>query len=355
MIESNTIEGFFNIPPGAIIPGTLGKFSIYLKSGEGKPVLYSKKGETVPPDVFKRLSSRGVKNLHVSTEDEVKFEKYVDDHLQEILKSEDIDPPTKVKYFEQCTLKRVQESFNSGKMHHVKDSDIHHLQKLITSTMSYISSDEAVKELGKLIGHDYETHSHSMKVFWMSLLLIDDCIELHPDRDKILQSFDKYKINLGVASMLHDIGKTLIPLSLLNKEGKLNEAEMLAMKNHSVNSVALLLESKTNLMVRKAILHHHEDYSGEGYPFALKEDEIPFEARLIRIVDVFEAITSKRPYKPSKSPSNALEIMSGQRLQRNGPPLSEEEDPRDKEGMLRCFDREMLKRFILLLRKRKII
>ena len=355
MNKKKSIKGFFDIPPGAIIPGTLGKFSIYLNSGKGKPVLYAKKGEKVPSDVFRRLSSIGVENLHVSTEDEVKFEKYVEEHLQEILKSEDIDPPTKVKYFQQCTLKRIKESFNTEEIHHVKESDIHHLQNLITSTMSYISSDGAVKELGKLMGHDYETHAHSMKVFWLSLLLIDDCIEMHPDRDKILKSFEKYKINLGVASMLHDIGKTLIPLSLLNKKGKLNEAEMLAMKNHSVNSVALLLESKINLMVRKGILHHHEDYEGEGYPFALVGEEIPFEARLIRIVDVFEAITSKRPYKEPKSPLNALEIMAGIRFVSSAAPLSEEEDPRDQEGMIRCFDREILKRFILLLRKRKII
>jgi len=355
MGENNTSNKFFNIPPGAIIPGTLGKFSIYLKTGENKSVLYSKKGETVPPDVLKRLSEIGVENLFVATEDEVVFEKYIEEHLQEILISEDVDSQTKVKYFKECTIKSIKKSFNSGKMHHVKKSDIYHLKDLITKTMSYISSDGAVKELGKLMGHDYDTHSHSMKVFWLCLLLVDDAIELHPEKAKDLQWFDKYKIDLGVASILHDIGKTLIPLSLLNKEGKLNDAEMLAMKNHSVNSVSLLLESKVNLMVKKAILHHHEDYGGGGYPFGLTGDEIPFEARLIRIVDVFEAITSKRPYKPAKSPVNALEIMTGKLLQSDSLPLSEEDDPRDRKGMLKCFDRDLLTKFVLLLRKRELI
>jgi len=76
---------------------------------------------------------------------------------------------------------------------------------------------------------------------------------------------------------------------------------------------------------------------------------------LIRIVDVFEAITSKRPYKPAKSPVNALEIMTGKLLQSDSLPLSEEDDPRDRKGMLKCFDRDLLTKFVLLLRKRELI
>ena len=355
MNKSVNPKGFFNIPPGAIIPGTLGKFALYLMTESSKPVLFCRKGEEVSPDVFERLSTTDVKNLYVASEDEKHFENYVEDHLQQILDAENLSPKKKVKYFKQCTIKNIKKSFNKGETKHLKGSDVQHLQKLITKTMNFIISDTALKEMGKLIGHDYDTHSHSMNVFWLSQLLINECIDLHPDMDKILNEYDKYKLHLGVAAMLHDIGKTLIPLSLLNKKEKLNDAEMLAMKNHSVNSVALLLESSLNLMVRKAILFHHEDCNGRGYPFGLMEEEIPFEAKLIRIVDVFEALTSERPYKAAKSPMNALEIMAGKRFLPDSPPLSEEEDPRDRDGMIQCFDRELLKRFILLLRTKEII
>ena len=87
MGKSVNPKGFFNIPPGAIIPGTMGKFTLYLVPEGAKPVLFFKKGEEVSPDVFKRLSDVDVKNLYVASEDEIHFEKYVEDHLQQILET----------------------------------------------------------------------------------------------------------------------------------------------------------------------------------------------------------------------------------------------------------------------------
>lgn len=103
------------------------------------------------------------------------------------------------------------------------------------------------------------------------------------------------------ASALHDIGKVGVPDAILLKPGKLSLSEWEIMKNHTKLGAEILAnyQSETLLMAKRTCLHHHEKWDGTGYPFGLKGDEIPLEAQIVSIVDVFDALSSKRPYKES--------------------------------------------------------
>jgi HD-GYP domain-containing protein (c-di-GMP phosphodiesterase class II) len=150
--------------------------------------------------------------------------------------------------------------------------------------------------------------------------------------------------------MLHDIGKVFVAPEILNKNGPLNALEWEIIKRHPLTSFAMLADTETPVFVKKAILQHHEDYNGEGYPMGLKGKNINILARVLRIVDVFDAMTSRRPYKEAFSPMEAAQIMVGTP---NGDAASQDDSGRDQRdlGMKKCFDEKLLKTFIVFLGK----
>jgi hypothetical protein len=109
----------------------------------------------------------------------------------------------------------------------------------------------------------------------------------------------------------------------------------------------MLLDSEMPIFVKKAVLHHHEDFGGGGYPMNLEGMNITVLARVLRIIDVFDAMTSRRPYKEPVPPLKAAQIMVGTPEEKNNGG-SPGQDDRDR-GMRQCFDQELLRKFILFL------
>jgi putative two-component system response regulator len=131
---------------------------------------------------------------------------------------------------------------------------------------------------------------------------------------------DEYITELFKTAPLHDIGKVGIPDKILLKPGKLDEEEFEIMKKHTIYAVeALSCDLSLNTVatfINTAIEiagSHHEKYDGSGYPKALKGDEIPLSGRLMAIIDVYDALTNKRVYKPAFSHEKALEIILNER------------------------------------------
>lgn len=117
---------------------------------------------------------------------------------------------------------------------------------------------------------------------------------------------------IHAAGLLHDVGKIAIPESVLNKPGRYTEGEYEYVKEHAQRGYDLLLESKEFHRIRNWVLYHHERMDGSGYPKGLKGNEIPFEARIIAVADVFDAMTSDRSYRPALSEEEALAYLCEQ-------------------------------------------
>ncbi|MBL8428371.1 MAG: HD-GYP domain-containing protein [Dechloromonas sp.] len=115
----------------------------------------------------------------------------------------------------------------------------------------------------------------------------------------------------GMAGLLHDLGKAMIPLEVLNKPGKLTDAEFAMIKTHPEEGHKLLLEGKGVSDVTKDVcLHHHEKVDGSGYPKGLNSETMSLFAKMGAVCDVYDAITSNRPYKAGWDPAVSIKRMA---------------------------------------------
>lgn len=114
---------------------------------------------------------------------------------------------------------------------------------------------------------------------------------------------------LAVAARLHDIGKLGIPTNILNKPGKLDDEEFSQIKGHPTKGAEILSRSEFFELAVPLVRHHHEHWDGSGYPDGLKSAEIPLGAQILTLADVYDALTTDRPYRKALSHTEALRIL----------------------------------------------
>lgn len=120
--------------------------------------------------------------------------------------------------------------------------------------------------------------------------------------------------DLFSAAPMHDVGKIGIPDAILRKPGRLDEDELLVMRQHPEIGARIIGQHKDGMlaMAHRIALYHHEKWDGSGYPFGLAGEAIPLEARIVAIADVFDALTSVRPYKRAWSFDDAIAFLREQ-------------------------------------------
>ena len=160
-------------------------------------------------------------------------------------------------------------------------------------------NDAVAVDIGALKVSDEYTFKHSVDVATMSMIVA---------RKYGLDDQQVYEI--GIAGLLHDIGKSKIPNEILNKAARLTDEEFAIMKQHSVYGYRIL-QPKEDLSteIKLGVLQHHEKINGKGYPMGVTGDKIDLFARLISISDIYDALVTERPYKKPFSPRDAVEMI----------------------------------------------
>ncbi len=189
----------------------------------------------------------------------------------------------------------------------------HLIASIVTNELSNIRTLIASIRTARGITHqrDFETGGHIERTAHYARLIAKELAEQYQFSDEVIE-------HIFMFSPLHDIGKIAIPDAILHKPGKLDEAEREIMKTHTTRGREMIdnllsefgLESIQHIeMMGNITEYHHEAINGSGYPHGLKGDEIPIEARISAVADVFDALTSKRPYKEAWSNARACDML----------------------------------------------
>jgi len=173
---------------------------------------------------------------------------------------------------------------------------------------------------------DEDAHSHCRRIRYYTEFLVGQMGIPEPEAGIMV-----------IASPIHDIGKVGIPDSILLKQENLTPPEFEIMKTHTTIGERILAGSDNPYLVSagKFALHHHERWDGSGYPSGLKGDEIPIEGRIMYLIDKYDALRSRRPYKhPFRHEAAVLVISKG-----NYCTMPDHFDPKILEIFLTCHDR----------------
>ena len=250
-------------------------------------VLLIRKGQVVTDHIKELLKTRKTVKIvrHVPEESVYLEEDLSDDRivrLNEQVKTRLIEDVTKL-------FDDIESDSNASLAQNISDTIVNDVLK----------KDGVGLNLDELKVSDEYTFKHSVDVAAGSIILAK-YLGLGADNIR----------DIGTAGVLHDIGKIMIPNEILNKNGKLTDKEFAVIKNHPVYGYQLLSTNQSIAEpIRRAVLYHHEKFCGGGYPSGLKGNEIPLYARVLSVIDVFDALVTERPYHKAYSVADTLEIM----------------------------------------------
>ena len=286
-------------------------------SNDGKLIL--PKDTVITNSVINRLVKNDVIFVEISDKvDDVNTvsaeAKQEADDLLAMIKEEEADSlKSKPEY--KKFVRRYDNQVNEMKEHLndvIKKNAPLEVDTMLKSTLSIVhaagSPLSVFTMMSTLKNYDDYTFNHSLNVSLICNIL-GGWLNLS-DSDKEL---------LTTCGLFHDIGKLLIPDSIIKKPGKLTDKEFEIIKSHPKKGYDLLKQKKTDLHVQYAALMHHEKMDGSGYPLGLKGEQIDWVAQIVTIADIYEALTAKRVYRGALSPFTVIDMFEEDGLKKYNP------------------------------------
>jgi len=294
-----TSAQFLPVHLALVQPGTVPPVALYLRAGaEEQFTLYCAAHTAFDEEARGRLLGRGVQALYVRMEDEGAHSQYIEQNLAAIIR-DDLLPPGEASRLVYETSSRV--------MQHVFDDprsgkNIARVEPLVrVAVRSIMKNPDTLWEVTDLASHDYQTYTHCVNV---SVLLVAFSL-------KVLDIQDASALeSIGFGGMLHDVGKSLVPAEILNKAGPLTDEEFAEVQEHPLTGLSLVEQHRELGSTEAAIIRsHHERPDGRGYPDELQYQDIPRVARVAKVLDCYDAMTTDHCYARARSPFETLSIM----------------------------------------------
>ncbi|MEF2231469.1 MAG: HD domain-containing phosphohydrolase [Pseudodesulfovibrio sp.] len=288
---------YFPVSPVMLFPEALGEFSVYLWQG-GDFVLYTRSGQKFTLRHRQSLHENGVKEVYVLSSDRPQYELYIERNLGSILLDETLPIKLRSKVFYEASAVVMQDVFDNKLPTTLRARHFERIAEIVKSSIRFLASDHSLSTVAPFISHDYKTYTHCMHVFIYSVA--------------VFQTYDMGDAEIfecALGALLHDVGKARIPKRILNKRGSLTTAERSVIKEHPVHGVSMCAHLPMSQNTINCILFHHEKLDGTGYPAGLKGDNLPLPVRIISMADVYDALTTERPYAEAMPPYEALTLM----------------------------------------------
>ena len=292
-------EVYVPISLESIEPVVFPDVALYIKTG-GNYVLYKSSGRDFSYRDHERLSKNGVEFVFVSKSDMDVITSHMEASAERLLTSDLLNAKAKGKMIYQTSINFVDDIFNNPD----KTTDLKRTKRLIENLMLYLSNyPDAISSLETVISHNYHTFVHSLQVASLTLMMHSEAYSL--SRDEML--------DVGTGAILHDFGKIFVPQEILNKSGRLNEAEIEVLKRHPEDGYVYLQNKGVLSPVALTIVRlHHERCNGSGYPLGLDGREIPRSAQITGAADVYCTLTTDNHGNKTMPPHIAVQLMRHQ-------------------------------------------
>ena len=260
--------------------------------------LYRGADYPVTQEDIQNLIERGHKALYVSAVDHAEMGKQLFDNLEEIIRDESMPSVERFSIMQAAIALEVDVAFRL-----IKPCRFVSLSAKIADhiTTLMVDSDLVPQSLFDVVQHDYYTFTHVTNVAGYAVLLAE----------KMGVSDPGVRKRIAAGALLHDIGKRFIPTKILCKPGRLTAEEREVIELHpQTGYLDLRNNSELDQAQLMMVYQHHERVDGTGYPVQVLGDEIHDWARMLSIVDVFDALTSDRPYRNPMPIAEALEFLN---------------------------------------------
>ena len=259
------------------------------------------RGAILDDYMIEALMNRGVSGVYTveGEEDGTTEKENISEKMIEKIEKLKVEDRANVKLTE-SVKKRVATGIAYLYNNTESDDFIDATNNIANDLMKAITDNESIAvDISALKVSDEYTFKHSVDVATMAMII---------GKQHGLTEKEVYEI--GIAGLLHDIGKTKIPNELLNKAGKLTDEEFLLMKQHALFGYSILKDKKElSDPVLMGVLQHHEKLNGKGYPLGVPEEKIYEYAKIISTADIYDALVTERPYKKAFSPRAAVEMI----------------------------------------------
>ena len=253
-------------------------------------------GGVISTKVLERLAMGGFGTVYFHVDDVPMFLRCLNENCRRLIEDPRVEPEVKAGLLYDNATQIIEQAMADPRLGENVKVGVEYVSDV---TGFITSTPEGVKSLADVLSTDYTLYTHSVNVCLMTVGLAH--FMGFGERDIIV---------FGSGSLFHDMGKRDIPQSVLTKPGRLDDDEWRLMKKHpSVGFDLLRTGAKLPAKALDMVIEHHENLDGSGYPRGLKGDQISRPGRIIRIIDAYDAITSKRWYKDAIKPFEAITIM----------------------------------------------
>lgn len=265
--------------------------------GDGRAHLYKSEQVVFRESDRQRLQENGTRYLFIRKDDHYRYQEYLRDNIDTLITDESRPINDRIGAISEIVRDVLASAFHRGKTDVIVANSVN----VAENCVSLLSRDDVVvSDLIGVLHHDYHTFTHCTNVSFFCVLLA-----------KAMGITDTKELNeIAVGGMIHDIGKLEISDRILTKPGRLNDIEFDAIKEHP-RAGFLKLNDRVDISHRQLMMtyQHHERLDGKGYPVGCEGDEIHHWAKICTIVDVYEAMTANRPYRPPIRKEQVREIM----------------------------------------------
>lgn len=315
-LPKNEITTYQKLSINTLVPNRQAGVKLFLQTDKNRYVLFFNHTSQISAKKIAQLQENKVKHLYLNANDQQDYLNYLKENLSNILSNPELTDNDKAEIIYTTASSITEELFLKPSAKGIKQT--RNLVNCMIDTISH--SPKTSNMLMMITSQDYYTYTHSINVGIYGISMMR----------KTKPSISETELQtLGLGFFLHDLGKARIPNTIINKQGPLDQLEWELMREHPLLGADLVRKmGEDSPLLTDIILTHHERNCGSGYPKKLTQNEISLPGKVCALCDVFDALTTKRPYKKALSTFEALKVMKNEHLEH--------------------FDEELLNQFILL-------